>query len=475
MGYCSLCGFTLTLPEPKTQFQMTLSDIQAIQKQQKEFFASGTTRNISWRKKQLKKLLAALQTFDAKINAALLADLGKSPFEVLVSETAFVKAELQHILKNLDTWTQPQHVGLSLIKLGVARSKIVMEPFGQCLIIAPWNYPFQLTISPLIGALAAGNTAVLKPSELAPATAQVIADLINATFPENYVTTVQGDVAVSKALLDARWDHIFFTGSTAVGKHVMRAAAENLTPVVLELGGKSPVFVDADAKISLAARRIAWGKFLNAGQTCIAPDYVLVHQAVKTQFLTALQEAFDALSNNGSYFENPDYSRIINEAHFQRLQKMLDMPNAASHHKKIKPAILDLPNDQHPAMQEEIFGPIVPILTVAHATEAMDYITKQEKPLALYVFTENAKTRVLFTKGTSSGSLVFNDLIVHIAHPDLPFGGVGHSGMGNYHGRYSIEAFSHKKPIVTSASWFDIPFRYPPYNIKILKFLRKIF
>lgn len=453
---------------------MSLEAIQAIQIQQKKFFATGTTKSIQWRKAQLKKLLAALDQFDAKIQGALYADLGKSPFEVLVSETAFVKAELKHILKNLDEWTQPQHVGLSLIKLGPARSKIVLEPFGQCLIIAPWNYPFQLLVSPLIGALAAGNTAVLKPSELAPATAQVVADLIQATFPENYVTTIQGGIDVSKNLLAARWDHIFFTGSTAVGKHVMRAAAEHLTPVVLELGGKSPVYVDADAKIALAAKRIAWGKFLNAGQTCIAPDYVLVHQSVKAAFLTALQDAFDALSNK-SYFDNPDYTRIINASHFQRIQKMLDAPEAVSPHKKIKPAILDLPNDQHPAMQEEIFGPVIPVLTVASATEAVDYITKQEKPLALYVFTESGKTRAIFSEQTSSGSLVFNDLIVHIAHPDLPFGGVGHSGMGNYHGRYSLEAFSHKKPVVSSASWFDIPFRYPPYNPKILKFLRRIF
>lgn len=450
--------------------------IQEIQYRQKIFFNTGVTRSVAWRKAQLKKLMAAIKKMAPEIEAALHKDLGKPPFEVLVSETAFVLAEIKHLLNNLDYWTRPKRVALSLIKLGPARSKIVLEPFGQCLIIAPWNYPFQLTISPLIGALAAGNTAVVKPSEHAPATAQVIDDLLKHCFSEKYVAAIQGDVAVSKSLLAARWDHLFFTGSTAVGKLVMRAAAEHLTPVVLELGGKSPVFVDEDAAIALAAKRVAWGKFLNAGQTCIAPDYVLVHQKIKPQFLVALQKAFGELSG-GNYLNNPDYTQIINENHFNRLHALSGTAapeNSKSHHKKIAPLILDLPNDQHPAMQEEIFGPVLPILTVSSAEAAVAYITQQEKPLALYVFTESAQTRKLFSQKTSSGSLVFNDLILHIAHPDLPFGGVGHSGMGNYHGIYSIEAFSHKKSVVTAASWFDIPFRYPPYNNKIFKLLKRL-
>jgi aldehyde dehydrogenase (NAD+) len=448
---------------------------QLIEKQQ-EFFETQKTKNLSFRKENLKRLLYMIETNQDAIEAALATDLGKPPIEAFLSETGFVMGEIRHLLKNLHKWTRSQNAGFEWLKIGPARARIVREPLGRCLILAPWNYPFQLTIAPLAGALAAGNTAVVKFSEFAPATAALMEKLIKSTFPEAYVAVVSGDAQTAIALLNLRWDMIFFTGSTPVGKKVMAAAAKNLTPVVLELGGKSPVYVDASANLEIAAKRIAWGKYLNAGQTCIAPDYILVHQEVATELETKVKAAF------ASFQENADkpaqgYGKIVNEKHFKRLLAMLpeeDQAYCNSESLYFPPTLLKVSDWQHPAMQEEIFGPILPFIQVAGYQEAMQYILKNEKPLALYVFSSNNAVNKAFERGTSSGSLVFNDTVVQISHNRLPFGGVGFSGMGRYHGAYSIQCFSHEKAVLANPTWLDIPFRYPPYSKFIQKILRKI-
>ncbi|MCH8554321.1 MAG: aldehyde dehydrogenase family protein [Schleiferiaceae bacterium] len=455
--------------------KLSMNPYQDILNKQRAFFKTGVTREKKFRRRALDLLLKAIVKYEKEIEAALWQDLRKSPFEVLATEVGFSKKEIKELAKNLNRWTAPEYVGVPLLISGPGSGKIVTEPLGTSLIIGPWNYPFQLVIAPLAGAIAAGNTVVLKPSEVSSATEQVINKMISEYFEEEYIAVVVGGVQVSQDLLALPWDHIFFTGSTAVGKVVMKAAAEHLSAVTLELGGKSPTVVDASANIKLAAKRIAWGKFLNAGQTCIAPDYILVEKKVKSELISELNHWIGVFFGNDAAL-SADYGRIVSDRHFDRLSRMLsDKERSAINpeDKFIPPTLLELETPEHPSMEEEIFGPILPILTVDNVDEALAFIQERPKPLALYVFT--SKNRKRFERETTSGGLFINDVILHVGNPELPFGGVGPSGFGSYHGKYSVDCFSHKKAVQAGVTWLDVPFRYPPYKNWVYKLLQRIF
>lgn len=443
----------------------TTEKLLDLREKQKRHFESGSTLPISQRKKVLRKLLEIIEAHQADIEHALFLDLGKSSFEAVATEIGYVRKEIKSFLKNLEAWTAPIKVNTPILITGPASGKIVYQPKGNVLIISPWNYPFQLVMAPLAGALAAGNTAVIKPSEFSSNTEKLIAKIIRANFDESEIAVVTGGVEETQALLQLPWDHIFFTGSTNVGKIVMRAAAEHLSPVTLELGGKSPTVIAADANIKLAAKRIAWGKFINAGQTCIAPDYVLVHQSVRSKFRDELDKNILAFFGSNPV-ESSFYGKIISERHFERLQEMMPEKELANKTERyIPPTFIELSiNDAHTSMDEEIFGPILPIITYNDNHEVFEFIKKRPRPLALYVFCSNRNLQKRFETETHSGGLVFNDVIMHIANPELPFGGIGESGMGSYHGKFSIECFSHKKPVHKASTSIDIPLRYPPYK-----------
>nr|WP_309228288.1 aldehyde dehydrogenase [Virgibacillus sp. NKC19-3] len=377
----------------------------------------------------------------------------------------FLYTELDFAIKNLSSWMEPVKVRSPITHKG-SKSFILKEPYGVSLIIATWNYPLQLALAPAIGAIAAGNCAVLKPSEYTEATSDLLADMIQNTFNPSYITVVQGGKETSEELLKQRFDYIFFTGSTAVGKVIMKEASTHLTPVTLELGGKSPAIVDKDANINLAAKRIVWGKFTNAGQTCVAPDYVYVHEKVKFKLLKAMKKHIKSFYGKEP-LNNDDYIRIINEKHFNRLLGFLSdgTPlhggNTDPAALKIEPTILDKITWDHSIMQEEIFGPILPILSFTNVEDAAAVIREKEKPLALYYFSENEKMQEQIMQYLSFGGGSINDTIYHLSNPHLPFGGVGASGMGSYHGKYSFDTFSHDKSILKQSTKFDIPFRYP--------------
>jgi aldehyde dehydrogenase (NAD+) len=442
---------------------------------QRSFFASHQTKPLAYRKQQLLKLYDMVSKHQTDIEGALNQDLGKSNFEAYVSETGFVMTDIKHLIKNLKTWTRGKRFGYEWIKIGPAKARSVYEPLGNCLILAPWNYPVQLTLGPLAGAIAAGNTAVVKFSEYAPATATLMEKLLHDTFDPHYVAVVNGEADVAASLLELRWDMIFFTGSTPVGKKVMAAAAKNLTPVVLELGGKSPVYIHSDANLDVAARRIAWGKYLNAGQTCVAPDYILVHESVVNPLIEKIKANFQKFNPTPSGAS--DYGKIVNRRHFDRLFNLLPesyQNSCNADHLHIPPTVFPVLDGSHPAMQEELFGPLLPFMVVQNAEDAIRHINAGDKPLALYVFTEDVAIKHKFETQTSSGSLAFNDTVVQISHRDMPFGGVGASGMGRYHGKYTIEAFSHEKAVLDNPTWLDIPMRYPPYSDWVKKWIRKL-
>jgi aldehyde dehydrogenase (NAD+) len=456
-------------------------DINTIVRQQKNFFESQQTKNLEFRKASLKRLRNEIANREKEIIKALYDDFRKPEFESVLSETTIVIHELDRAVKNLYSWARPEFVAPVLLTFP-SKSRIHKEPYGTVLIISPWNYPFQLVFSPLIGTVAAGNTVVVKPSEHAPNTSKVIAGIISAVFDKNHVCVVEGDAIVAEKLLEERWDYIFFTGSVGIGKIVAKSAAENLTPYTLELGGKNPCIVDQSAIIQLAAKRIIWGKFINGGQTCIAPDYILVHESVKDDFVTKLKNEITK-----AYGENPrqsaDYPRIINQRNFDSLQKMILNEKILSggmtdkEDLYISPTMIDNPGLDSEVMKGEIFGPILPIISYNDEKEVEMIISSFEKPLAFYVFS-NRKDFVKRMIGRQSfGGGTVNDTAVHFANHRLPFGGVGFSGVGSYHGRHSFDTFSHKKGITTRYNWLDIPVRYAPYKGKLglLKFFMKWF
>lgn len=453
-------------------------DIEQLIINQKEFFKSQKTKDISFRKKTLEKLLYEIQQNETAIQDALYQDFKKSEFESYISEIGIVIAELKLVIKNLNRWSKPKTVIPSVLNFP-SWEKIYQEPYGSILIIGPWNYPFQLSIAPLIGAIAAGNTVVVKPSELTPKTSALVAEIIEKCFDKKHATVILGDVLIAQKLLSIRWDYIFFTGSVAVGKIVAKAAAVFLTPTTLELGGKSPCIIDETANINLSAKRIVWGKFLNAGQTCIAPDYILIHEKIKEAFVKSLKTAIE-----NAYGKNPknsvDYPRIINQRNFHRLIKMLENETILIGGEKdenelyLAPTVINCTSLNSEAMQEEIFGPILPLLTFSSETEIDTIISSYEKPLSLYVFTSKKSFAKKIIQKYSFGGGVINDTVVHFANHRLPFGGVGHSGQGAYHGKHSFNTFSHSKSIVNRFTWLDVPIRYAPYKGK-LKFLKLFF
>lgn len=435
---------------------------------QRTLFRSGVTLDVKYRKEMLERLLEALRKWEKPLAEALWSDLHKSYEEAYMTEFSIVYGEIRYHLKHLDEWAAPQKIS-SPLKMFPSKCRVMSEPLGNTLIIAPWNYPVQLLLNPLVGAISAGCTAILKPSPYVPNVALVLEQMIDYAFNENYVAIVQGNREVNKQLLAQRYDLIFFTGSPVLGREVMEAAAKNLTPVVLELGGKSPCIVDKEANIKVAAKRIAWGKLLNAGQTCIAPDYLLVHEDVKEEFAVALGDAFHSLLGSKPQ-KSKYYVRIVSERAFKRLVNYLNDGFVRFgggydiDERYIEPTLLERVSPDAAVMQEEIFGPIFPMLTFKYTEEAIEFVNNREKPLALYYFGLKTKGEHLLQR-TSSGGACINDVIMHIANEKVPFGGVGNSGMSAYHGEESFRAFSHRKAVVSTSTRFDVPFRYMPYRL----------
>ncbi|MFV8347534.1 aldehyde dehydrogenase [Flavobacterium sp. ZB4P13] len=433
--------------------------------------------DISYRKESLKKLLHNIIENEEAIIKALYDDFKKPAFEAVLTETNYVISDLKETIKRMDSWAKPKKVFASLLNFP-SSDYIYSEPYGNVLILSPWNYPFQLALCPLVAAVAAGNKVTLKPSELTPNTSNIISKIISETFAVKDVVVVTGDATIAQELLNKRWDYIFFTGSVAVGKIVAKAAAENLTPVTLELGGKSPCIVDETANLELSARRIVWGKIINAGQTCVAPDYILVHHKMKDTFVKLLiQEIEKALGTNPE--ESSDFARIINLKNWQRQlsllenQKILFGGQSNRETLYLAPTLLDEPNMDSIVMKEEIFGPILPILSYQSKSDIEKIISSFEKPLSLYLFSQNKSFIDEVLQKYSFGGGCINDTVIHLANNRLPFGGVGNSGMGAYHGKLSFDIFSHKKAIVKKGTWLDLPMRYAPYKDK-LKTIQKV-
>lgn len=440
---------------------------------QHNFFYSGATKSVEFRKQQLLKLKQAILQHEQEIVQALYQDLRKSEFEAYATEIGFVLDSIGYMMKHLDEWMKPQPVKTA-IHLMPAKSFIVREPYGSVLIIGPFNYPFQLVMEPLIGAIVGGNCAIVKPSESAVHTVAIIKKVIETTFSSEYIRVVEGERDETSSLIHAPFDHIFFTGSVAVGKVVMKAAAERLTPVTLELGGKSPAIVDYTANLEVAAKRIVWGKFVNAGQTCVAPDYLLVHHKVKDKFLSLLKKTIADFYGSDAQ-TSPDYGRIINDKQFDRLKQILRQENhriaaggkvdASDHY--IEPTILDGVNWNSPSMEDEIFGPILPILTYDYLETALRQVRKLPKPLAAYLFSGNNQAINYFLGELPFGGGCINDTISHVGSSHMPFGGVGPSGMNAYHGKFSFEAFTHAKSILKKSTKYPINLAYPPYKNKV--------
>jgi len=445
--------------------------VRGIFEGQRAFFASGATLDVPFRIRALTALREAILQEEKRISAAIRKDLGKSEFETCATETGLVLAEIALALKHLGRWAKPRPVPVPLNQFPT-RGCVHPTPKGLVLVISPWNYPFQLAASPLVSALAAGNCVLLKPSELAGATASVLAGLVRSCFQPEHVAVVEGDAVASSALLAMPFDHIFFTGSSRVGRIVMESAAKNLTPVTLELGGKSPCLVCADANLSSAAKRIAWGKFLNAGQSCIAPDHVLVHESAKNDFLRELSKAL--LSFYGpDPSRSPDYGRIVDDRNFGRLEAMLGdgRPLAGGHcdsaTRYIAPTVLDNIREGSPLLTEEIFGPILPVYGFGDISEVQGRIRRLPRPLALYVFTKDMRLANRFVREIPCGGACINDTVVQFANPHLPFGGLGASGMGACHGKAGFDTFTHFKSVARTPAAFDLPVKYPPYGGKI--------
>lgn len=446
----------------------------------KAFFNTQQTKDISFRKEQLKKLSKAIKSYESDILEALYTDLGKNKVEAYATEIGITLKSIKNARKELKNWTKTKNVDTPLY-LFPTKSYIKKEPYGTVLIIAPFNYPFQLVFEPLIGAIAAGNTAIIKPSELTPNVARVIKRLINETFDANYIEVIEGGIEETQTLIHLPFDYVFFTGSENVGKIVYQAASENLVPVTLELGGKSPVIVDETANIKIASERICFGKFTNAGQTCVAPDYILVHESVKDDLITALSKTLREFYGQNIQ-QSPDYGRIVNLKHYHRLTSLLNSAqmnivfggHSDEDERYIEPTLLDHVTNDSAIMQEEIFGPILPILTYQSLDEAIAFIHQRPKPLSLYLFSEdeNATQRVINELSFGGGAI--NDTLMHLANPKLPFGGVGASGMGRYHGKYSFDTFTHEKSYIFKSTRLESGVHLPPYKGKF-KYIKAFF
>ncbi len=458
-----------------------MNTIEQILSKQREFFKTQATKDIVLRKKTLKALKKELISREQDIISALYKDFKKPRFESILSETEIVLHELNTTIENLNSWAKPKRVKASFLNFP-SSDYIHSEPYGTVLCIGPWNYPYQLTLAPAIAAIAAGNTVVIKPSELTPNTSQLVEEIFTKIFKQEHVAVINGGIPVATKLLGQRWDYIFFTGSVPVGKIVAKAAAVHLTPTTLELGGKSPCIIDQTANIKLTAKRLVWGKFLNAGQTCIAPDYIIIHKDAKHSFYKAFKTELEK-----AYTKNPkqseDFARIINEKNFLRLTKMLEDQSIVIGGEVdktdlyIAPTLIDEPDLDSDVMRDEIFGPILPVISYESKEDIDRIISNYEKPLSFYVFSNSKSLIKKLMRLYSFGGGVINDTLIHFANDKLPFGGVGHSGMGAYHGKASFDTFSHKKPIVKKANWLDVPVRYAPYNgkEKLIKFFLKYF
>lgn len=454
----------------------TEKNLEKLVEKQRTYFAEGKTLPVQERIRALERLGQALKSSEAELCRALRADLGKSRTEIYMCEIGLTLSELGYVKKHLRSWSKDRRVRTPLSQFH-ARSFTVQEPYGVVLVMSPWNYPVLLTLEPLIGALAAGNCCVVKPSAYSPETSSVMAKILRSVFPEEYVAVVEGGRQENQGLLAQKFDYIFFTGGVNVGKLVMEKASAHLTPVTLELGGKSPCIIDETANLKLAARRLAFGKYLNCGQTCVAPDYVLVHEKVKERFLGYVKEEIVRMYG-ARPLENPDYGKIVNRKHFDRLlglmnpEKLVFGGESREESLQIAPAVLDGVTPEDAVMQEEIFGPLLPILTVRSMEEALSFVNDRPKPLAFYIFTQDKKVEQMFLRRASFGGGCVNDTIIHLATSAMGFGGVGNSGMGSYHGKKSFDTFSHEKSIVKKYNWIDLPMRYQPYTEQKEKMIR---
>ena len=450
--------------------------IEEIVKNQRDYYMTGATRPLEFRLESLRKLQKSVRENEKQICDALLKDLNKHPFESYMAEVGMVLDEVKFHIRHLRRWIKDQVVPTPLVHFP-AVSFTSPEPYGVALIMSPWNYPILLCLDPLIGAISAGNCAVIKPSAYTPATSQVIADIVKAIYPPEYITVVQGGRQENTALLEQKFDYIFFTGSISVGKAVMEAAAKHLTPVTLELGGKSPAIVDASADLKLAAKRIAFGKLLNGGQTCVAPDYVLVEEDVRDTLVQNFKEILGELFPNGDY---SDHVHIVNERHYHDKKALLEGQTIAfggvydDQRHTLEPTVLIDVDPESAVMQEEIFGPILPVITWRTMDEAINFVRNRPKPLALYLFTRKRDVEKKVLDKCSFGGGCINDTVVHLATPHMGFGGVGLSGMGSYHGKKSFDTFTHYRSMVRKSTWLDLPFRYFPYTERKLRLIRRV-
>jgi len=450
-------------------------NFESIVAKQKEFYLTHKTKDIGFRKAMLKKLKEVIEKNTDLFYEAIHKDFGKSKFETFTTEISFVLKDIDYYSKNLSKFAAPKKVYTNLVNQ-IATSKIHYEPLGNSLVIGAWNYPFQLSLSPLVAAIAAGNTVILKPSEVAENAMKTMAKIINENFPEEFIYVAEGGVEETTEILKLKFDKIFFTGSTKVGKIVYEAAAKNLTPVTLELGGKSPAIVTHSANFEVAAKRIVWGKFLNAGQTCVAPDYILVDEKVKDQFLEYLRKFIKEFNYT---FGSEHYTQIVNDRNFERISKLINPEKVYYGGKSdpekrfIEPTILNNVSWEDAVMQEEIFGPVLPVISYQYYRGAINDILKREKPLAAYLFTSENDEKDLFTSQLSFGGGCINDVIMHLSNDHLPFGGVGHSGMGNYHGKFGFKTFSHQKAVMDRATWGEPNLKYPPYSENKIKWLKR--
>ena len=458
---------------------MTNQEIKNLLDKQRAYYKSGVTIPVEFRMEQLKKLYAIVKKYETKINDALTADLGKSHYEGFMCESGLVLTEISYMIKHVRKFAKRKTVPTPLAQFH-SHSYKQPVPYGNVLIMSPWNYPFLLTLDPLVDAIAAGNTAIIKPSAYSPATSDIIVKIVKECFEPEYVTVVTGGRAENAALLEQKFDFVFFTGSQGVGKEVLRHTAEHLTPVVLELGGKSPCIVDASANIKLAAKRIVFGKYLNCGQTCVAPDYILCEKSIKDEFVKAVvAEVKKQYGEN--VLSNKDYGKIVNEKHFERLCGLIDSEkvviggetNSVTY--QIAPTVMDNVTYDDAVMGEEIFGPIMPILTFEDFDSVVEELKDKDKPLALYLFTNNKNHVKRVTTELSYGGGCINDVVIHLATSAMGFGGVGESGMGTYHGKDGFDTFSHYKSIVEKKTWLDLPMRYQPYKNKFYEKLLHIF
>lgn len=456
---------------------MQPEEVAMLVESQRKYVATHVTKDLKFRIEMLKKIKASIIANEKNIISALEKDLRKSEFEAYSTEIGIVLEEIDFHLKHLKKWVKPVKVRTPLMNFP-SKSYVLGEPFGVVLILAPWNYPFQLLMAPLIGAISAGNCVVLKPSEISGATAEVIEHIIKSTFSENYIAVINGGKEINQAILKEKYDYIFFTGGPVFGRIVMESASKHLTPITLELGGKSPAIVEDDADIKISAKRIVWGKFINAGQTCVAPDYLLVNSKIKGKLLDYIQYYINGFLEECAHC-SPDYGRIINHIQFDRLVGLMENQKifTGGEYKRedlfISPTILIDVDENSPVMQEEIFGPILPVIEYQKLDDAIDFINRRAKPLALYFFSGSRHKQDYLLRKTSFGGGCINDTLLHLTNPYLPFGGVGSSGMGGYHGKKSYDTFSHSKSILRSVTWYDLPVRYAPYKNKI-RLVRKV-